>query len=244
MTGNRGTPVVPLASSLPRGSGRSSSRCPARTRDERPSGVGASAPAGRRSPPRPAALTSASGTVVPASQAVQHPLLWGREKRLSVVDSVHCAGKTRLGMGKCSPLAGVWAATSPASLARQGAVISLWRHIRGTSGRRDGLRVVSSIHPRKPDRGNAPRWPEHGPRQAPPAQRPGRGHLPFGTYPGDRRAKGRLACRVVYPSSSIKRAGGRGGAGVPTQSFSLSRYRGTGGRRDGLRAVSSVHPPQ
>ena len=77
--GQPGYASCTLASSLPRGSGRSASRCPAPTRDERPSGVGASAPAGRRSPPRPAALTSASGTVVPASQAVRHPLLWDGE---------------------------------------------------------------------------------------------------------------------------------------------------------------------
>ena len=75
LTDNTETRGVPSASSLPRGSGRSASRCPARARDERPSGVGASAPAGRRSPPRPAALTSASGIVAPSSQTGRHPLM-------------------------------------------------------------------------------------------------------------------------------------------------------------------------
>ena len=46
LTDNADTRGVPLASFLPRGSGRSASRCPALTRDERPSGVGASAPFG------------------------------------------------------------------------------------------------------------------------------------------------------------------------------------------------------
>ncbi len=46
LTDNTDTRGVPSASSLPRSSGRSASRCPARARDERPSGVGASAPFG------------------------------------------------------------------------------------------------------------------------------------------------------------------------------------------------------
>ena len=53
LTDNTETRGVPSASSLPRGSGRSASRCPAPARDERPSGVGASAPFG-------AAISSAS----------------------------------------------------------------------------------------------------------------------------------------------------------------------------------------
>ena len=103
LTDTTDTQGVPLASYLPRGSGRSASRCPAPTRDERPSGVGASAPAGRRSPPRPAALMSASGIAAPAPQAVCRPFDVGRERRLSFVDSVHCAGKTVLVMREMLP---------------------------------------------------------------------------------------------------------------------------------------------
>ena len=46
------------------------------------------------------------------------PIAAKREKRLSFVESVHCAGKTVLWMGKCSSLAGAWTATrvtNPAS---------------------------------------------------------------------------------------------------------------------------------
>ena len=46
-------------SSLPRGIGHRPPAVPRFARDERPGGVGASAPAGRRSPPRHAALTPA-----------------------------------------------------------------------------------------------------------------------------------------------------------------------------------------
>ena len=109
-----------LCPSLPRGSGRSDSRCPAPTRDERPSGVGASAPAGRRSPPRPASLTqgnlpqpllSHQGTALPAR----------REKRLSFVDSVHCAGKTVLVMREILPAGRGTSRDKPTSPASRGA---------------------------------------------------------------------------------------------------------------------------
>ena len=54
----------PPLSSLPRGSGRSASRCPAPTRDERPSGVGASAPFGAAisSAPCPACVNKAESS--------------------------------------------------------------------------------------------------------------------------------------------------------------------------------------
>ena len=114
------TRAMPFAPSLPRGSGRSASRCPAPTRDERPTGVGASAPAGRRSPPRPASLTqgnlpqpllSHQGTALPAR----------REKRLSFVDSVHCAGKTVLVMREILPAGRGTSRDKPTSPASRGA---------------------------------------------------------------------------------------------------------------------------
>ena len=121
LTGSMITQAMPFAPSLPRGSGRSDSRCPAPARDERPSGVGASAPAGRRSPPRPASLAStsrnrcsrfASGTPSPAMEP---------EKRLSVGDSVQWVRETVARRRKCSPLAGARAVTSPTSSASRGA---------------------------------------------------------------------------------------------------------------------------
>ena len=92
-----------LCPSLPRGSGRSDSRCPAPTRDERPSGVGASAPAGRRSPPRPASLASASRNRCSrfASGTASHTVEPG--KRLSVDDSVQWVGETVLVMREMLP---------------------------------------------------------------------------------------------------------------------------------------------
>ena len=102
LTDNRGgTRGVPLASSLPRGSGRSASRCPARTRDERPSGVGASAPVG-------AAISSAPCRAYVNKRnrrsffaSATSSLDEGRERRLSLVESVHCAGKTVGLRGDC-----------------------------------------------------------------------------------------------------------------------------------------------
>ena len=103
LTDSPDTRGVPLASSLPRGSGRSASRCPAPTRDERPSGVGASAPAGRRSPPRPAALTSANGTVVPTLQAVRHPLLWSGENGFPLLSRCTVPERRCWGWGMIAP---------------------------------------------------------------------------------------------------------------------------------------------
>ncbi len=64
LDGQHGYAGRPLVSSLPRGSGRSSSRCPALTRDERPSGVGASAPFGAAisSAPCPACVSKAESS--------------------------------------------------------------------------------------------------------------------------------------------------------------------------------------
>ena len=88
-----------MSSSLPRGSGRSASRCPAPARDERPSGVGASAPAGRRSPPRPAPLTLENLPQPPLFHQ-RTALPTRREKRPSLADSVHCAGEALSIRGK------------------------------------------------------------------------------------------------------------------------------------------------
>ena len=59
-------------------------------RDERPGGVGASAPAGRRSPPRHAALTPVT-RVWGVGTYGESRYAWRLGKRLSFDDYVHCA---------------------------------------------------------------------------------------------------------------------------------------------------------
>ena len=84
LTDSTGTQSYPPISSLPRGSGQSAFRCPASTRDERPSGVGASAPFGAAisSAPCPAyagklfaVLSFPVGTAVAARRKYGFPLL-------------------------------------------------------------------------------------------------------------------------------------------------------------------------
>ena len=60
---------------------------------------------GRRSPPRPAALTSANRIVVPALQAVRHPLLWNGENGFPLL-SQSTVPENRCQPGKNSSLDG------------------------------------------------------------------------------------------------------------------------------------------
>ena len=109
----------------------------------------------------------ASGTSSPAVE---------RGKRLSFVESVHCAGKTVLGMGDdCSPLTGAWAAISPPTQRGRAWSSPFWDIFGGPAG--EGTACVSrrlSILASQTGE-NAPCWSEHKPGQDPPAQRAGRG---------------------------------------------------------------------
>ena len=95
--------VRPPSSSLPRGSGLSASRCPAPARDERPSGVGASAPFGAAISSAPCRAYVGKRNRCSRSASGMSSLDVGRERRLSFVGSVHCAGKTVLVMREMLP---------------------------------------------------------------------------------------------------------------------------------------------
>ena len=94
---------APPSSSLPRGSGLSASRCPAPARDERPSGVGASAPFGAAISSAPCRAYVGKRNRCFRSASGMSSLDVGRERRLSFVDSVHYAGKTVLVMREMLP---------------------------------------------------------------------------------------------------------------------------------------------
>ena len=170
LTGSRGTPVVPLVSSLPRGSGRSASRCPAWTRDERPSGVGASAPVGAAISSAPCRAHVNKRNRCSRFASGTPSLDVGREKRLSFVESVQWVGewdalsvvdfvqRNKTGQASCR---GEFVAVMYRPLLRSG---------------KNGFPLLSRCT--VPERrccgwGNAPRWPEHGPRQESPTQRAG-----------------------------------------------------------------------
>ena len=222
LTGNTDTRGVPLAFSLPRGSGRSASRCPAPTRDERPSGVGASAPFGAAISSAPCRAYVGKRNRCSRSASGMSSLDVGRERRLSFVGSVHCAGKTVLVMREMLPAGRSTNRDTPHQPSEPGrADLPLRRTAdkvhdmrqrrpppHGTRGGR-GRRLPgpdAGQYPQSSDEKRRRAFPRHARRCA------GRGA--FRISSGDRQSKGRLLCRVVFSSSLIKRVWGRmGGLG-------------------------------
>ena len=223
LTDNTDTRGVPLAFSLPRGSGRSASRCPAPKRDERPSGVGASAPFGAAISSAPCRAYVGKRNRCSRSASAMSSLDVGRERRLSFVGSVHCAGKTVLVMREMLPAGRSTNRDTPHQPSEPGrADLPLRRTAdkvhdmrqrrpppHGTRGSTGGV----GYQTRTPGNIRNPATKKEGER-FPDMQDAALAVGAFRISSGDRQSKGRLLCRVVFSSSLIKRVWGRmGGLG-------------------------------